>query len=631
MSNRVSRKHALSAAIVVVSLVTVFSARTVWGGEIHQAVQAGDAARVTELLQGDRTLASTPDPDDQFRSLPLHFAANAGHLEVARLLLDAGAEVDGGDSDGSTPLDCAALRRHRDLVDLFLTRGADPNRRDNNRAYPLSFAATGGDSAIVMRILEAGADLEHSSPDGTTLLHIAAGANLRGLAAKLLDSGLAPDVANAEGMTPLDFALQRNRAQMVEFLLDRGARVDRAEPHGWTPLAVAVAGGSAEIVQSLLRRGADPNRPVGTHYPLVRASVEGKTEVCRALLEHGAIPTVSDSATGYTPLHWAALHGHGDLVRLLCEKGAPVNRKDGQGRTPWKLASRYGHQTAAEALRAHGARDAKPWSEVREVAPMAAPERDGTAQVWYLGHSGWAVRTRHYMLIFDYWTRGRTPDEPGLCNGYLAPAELAGLNVLAFVSHSHRDHYDPAIWSLRDKLPGIRYVLGFRPPESQECEVMEPRQTRTIDGVTITTTRANDEGVGFLVSVDGVVLFHAGDHANRNEAVTEDFSAEIEFVAARTPRIDLCFLPVSGCGFGAPANVKLGVEHALMKLEPRVFFPMHAIDSEWRLAGFLEGLGDRYKRTWRAAPENRGDHFVFGNGQIISLLLNSWPGRGGKV
>lgn len=630
MGNRAWHLWGIGVVVVVVAGLALL-APAARAGEIHQAVRDGDASRVAKLLQADRSLASAPDPDDRFQSLPLHLAANAGHLEVARLLLDAGAAVDGEDADRSTPLDCAALQRHRDLVELFLARGADPNRRDNNQAYPLSFAATGGDSVIVMRILEAGADLDHATADGTTLLHIAAAANLRGLAARLLDGGLSPDVANREGGTPLGFALQRNRTAMAEYLLDRGASATAADVNGWTPLGMAVAGGNPEIVRSLLRRGADPNQPMQRHHLLNRAAVEGNTEVCRALLEKGAVATEADTVNGYTPLHWAAVHGHADLAGLLCDHGAAVNRKDAQGRTPWQLAARYGHRSAAELLRARGARGARPWADVKDPSPLAVPEQPGMAQVWYLGHSGWAVRTENHLLVFDYWTRGRMPDDPALRNGYLDPGELAGVEVMAFVTHGHRDHYDPAIWGLRETIPGIRYVLGFRPRENQACEVMQPRETRTIDGVEITTTRANDEGVGFLVSVDGVVLFHAGDHANRNETVTGDFSDEIDFVAARTPKIDLCFLPVSGCGFGAPANVKLGVEHALGRLQPRVFFPMHAIDSEWRLAAFLDGLGENFRRTWRAAPENRGDHYLFGNGQVISLLSTWPPARGGRV
>jgi hypothetical protein len=80
--------------------------------------------------------------------------------------------------------------------------------------------------------------------------------------------------------------------------------------------------------------------------------------------------------------------------------------------------------------------------------------RTGEAQIWYLGHSGWAVRTQNHFLIFDYWEAMKTmppgeafvpPDDASLATGYIVPSEIADQNVIVFVSHAHSDHFDPVV------------------------------------------------------------------------------------------------------------------------------------------------------------------------------------------
>jgi L-ascorbate metabolism protein UlaG (beta-lactamase superfamily) len=74
---------------------------------------------------------------------------------------------------------------------------------------------------------------------------------------------------------------------------------------------------------------------------------------------------------------------------------------------------------------------------------------DGEAYIWYLGHTGWAVKTKNHLLIFDYvWVPRSSdiPENPSLSDGYIDPAEIKDCSVFVFVSHSHGDHFDPAIF-----------------------------------------------------------------------------------------------------------------------------------------------------------------------------------------
>ncbi len=106
---------ALAAGVVCCALPAL-------GGEIHRAIEAGDAARVQQILASDPAAVTQPD-EDQFHNLPIHTVATTGNVEIARILLDAGAEIEAGDSDNTTALSVAALRGHEDLVAFLIEEG----------------------------------------------------------------------------------------------------------------------------------------------------------------------------------------------------------------------------------------------------------------------------------------------------------------------------------------------------------------------------------------------------------------------------------------------------------------------------------------------------------------------------
>lgn len=634
------------AISVTVLLAAMLSAH---GGEIHQAVADGNAARVKELLKKDPTLAEVPDEADQFSSLPLHLAARNGDMEIVKLLLDAGVDVDCGDSDESTPLHVAALRRHQDIVAFLLAKGADVNRRDKNGAYALSFAASGGDSAIVRLILDAGADLNYRGPrgetlyhfacprgltelfdllvehgddinsattDGTTPLHWAAALGDVDMVRRMLAAGAAPSPASSTGVTPLIIAAERGHPEVGHLLLDAGAHPDSAGTGGYTALHGTARHQDLDFVRLLIEYGADVNlQNERGETPLIQAVKGGDPEIVEALLRAGADTEVMGGHFGHTALHLASIHGYRDLAEHLVKAGAALDRRNNQGNSAVELAAMYGHRDVVDMLTTNGAQRGRLVGSDGSLEAQGELA-EGEAVIWYLGHSGWGIKTREHLLVFDYADRDRLPSEPGVCNGHIEPLELADEAVTVFVSHEHGDHFDPRIFDWRDQISDITYVLGCRPDSAPAYEYMEGRQRRNINGIDITTIESNDSGVGFLVSVDGVVIYHAGDHANRHRDFSGPYKAEIEFLAVRGVKPDVAIMPISGCGFGDQEAVKMGVYYTLEALQPRVFLPMHAGGSEFRYHEFIAESKDKFPNTQMQAPVNRGDHFRYKDGRI---------------
>ena len=122
------------------------------------------------------------------------------------------------------------------------------------------------------------------------------------------------------------------------------------------------------------------------------------------------------------------------------------------------------------------------------------------AEIIYLYHSAFAVRTPSHFLIFDYYYD--KPNGGCLAQGVINPEEISGENVVVFASHRHPDHYSPRILSWRRQIPNIRYVLADGIRTHEEVLTAAPGQSYDLGDIRIRTLKSTDEGVAFLTEVD---------------------------------------------------------------------------------------------------------------------------------
>jgi len=146
----------------------------------------------------------------------------------------------------------------------------------------------------------------------------------------------------------------------------------RSQDDNSTPLHRASGNGRAEVVRILLEHGADPIAQNKRGWaPLHRASDRGHVEVVRLLIGFGAGASARDDQ-GWTPLHWASDRGHADVACVLLEHGADASARDEQGWTPLHRASDQGHAELARVLLERGgaevtARDKYGWTPLRHA------------------------------------------------------------------------------------------------------------------------------------------------------------------------------------------------------------------------------------------------------------------------
>jgi ankyrin repeat protein len=340
------------------------------------AVKARDIEQVRALLEQPQVDVNASLPDG---TTALHWAAYANDVELARLLMGAGAGADAANRYGVTPLTLAVTNGNAALTEALLEAGADPNAIVGEGETVLMTAARTGDVASIKALVSHGADV-HAAEDwqGQTAIVFAALENNADAVRLLAEVGadvnhrstplVFPDfVFQTAGMiyavqpvgdwTPLMYAARDGAIDAVRVLADAGADLDAVDPDGTTALTLAIINGRFDSAVALLDKGADPNvadkngmTPLyaavdmhtiqtvwGRPMPLLEDATD-PVGMVRALLAHGADPdrpllrpiigrhtrnTGDPSLSeGTTALARAAKSGDATLMKVLLEAGA---------------------------------------------------------------------------------------------------------------------------------------------------------------------------------------------------------------------------------------------------------------------------------------------------------------------
>ena len=353
--------------------------------DIHTAAVTGDDAAVHRFLAhdpGSASARSAPYGGDALtylclsKYLRLDQSRGDRFLRAATALLDAGADPNGGFwTTGTYPefetalYGAAGVAHHAGLTRLLLSRGAEPNdvevvyhspETHDNAAMQL-VVETGrltADSLALMLVrkhdwhdfegvrylLEHGADPNHGRAHGFVPIHHAvARDNSLAIVELLLEHGADPTILH-EGESAVSRAARRGRGDLLALFERRG--IPTTLP-GALGLIAACARGDAAAVAAVARAEPELAERVRAQGGTLLAEFAGtdNTDGVRHLLDLGVPVDAVYGGDGYfgiapasTALHVAAWKGFPRTVRLLIERGAAVDRRDGNGRTPLALA-----------------------------------------------------------------------------------------------------------------------------------------------------------------------------------------------------------------------------------------------------------------------------------------------------
>ena len=350
------------------------------GADPNLTLPSGETVLMTASRTGDADavralLAAGADPhaaEGAHRQTALMWAVAQQHVEVVRLLLDAGARTD--DRSLSYPQVVSS------------SGNADPSgvfEVQQGGYTPLLFAARQGDVAPARLLVEAGADVNDPAASGTTPLVVAAHGGHGELAAYLLEAGADPDAAGA-GYTALHAAVLRGDRALVAVLLDHGADPDAVLtrgsparrvsadwrlPHrmiGATPFWTAAWFREPDIMRLLAAHGADPLASVGGETAAV-AAIRGRfsrgrfgvvrppaeveqrnaADSVAAAIDAG-VDVNGRTGSGDTALHLAVAQRLDGVITALAERGADLDARNAAAATALGLALANANGAAAD-------------------------------------------------------------------------------------------------------------------------------------------------------------------------------------------------------------------------------------------------------------------------------------------
>jgi len=167
---------------------------------------------------------------------PLSVASRQGYSEVARVLLERGADTETRDNETYSPLDRSSVNGHVEVVRVLLENHADLNFLDENNWTALHLASRSGHVAVARVLLGNGADPNAKKWDNGTPLHLA---DNEGVTRILLEYGADPNARDSSNWTPLHHALEQNRAEVARVLLENGVDANARDVKNRTPLHMA--------------------------------------------------------------------------------------------------------------------------------------------------------------------------------------------------------------------------------------------------------------------------------------------------------------------------------------------------------------------------------------------------------
>ncbi|GMT11204.1 hypothetical protein PFISCL1PPCAC_2501 [Pristionchus fissidentatus] len=206
------------------------------------------------------------------------------------------------------------------------------------------------DSIETNRILEHfPSEVSQKDDDGRVALHYATEALSLDTIKKIIDNdpSLIDASDNTDRVTPLCTAIQAGRAEVVTLLLDKGASITHVDSDGHSVVHWAVVSAELEVLNVLIERGAsldvkDKNRATALHYATATDGVLRDVETSILLILIRGAPVNARDLDERTPLMWAASNGNIDALISLKQAGGDITAVDRDRMTILHMAAGYG-------------------------------------------------------------------------------------------------------------------------------------------------------------------------------------------------------------------------------------------------------------------------------------------------
>jgi len=335
-----------------------------------RSAEIGHILRVGKLLdEGADVNAQGPNAG------ALHMAAFNGYVNIVKLLVKRGADIELASAQGFTALHLAASNGRGKVVRALLKANANPNSVTPEGGTPLHVAVASGHADAARSLIKGGADLSIKDGNGRVALHFAVG-DLSILKA-LLKAGADPNPRDNKDNTPLRLAvlgILRSRDRFDGWISEgsngsvtvkyeaikgmlfytKGSQKPRQLPTGelrqiarldWAPRGLSAFLVGVDIALALVKAGADPM--IGNHKgftSLHEAASLGDPRLLKAMVKCKGVDWLARTTGNSTPIHSAAGSERPDGIKLMLKSvdSKQINVVDRNGYTPLHTAAYSG-------------------------------------------------------------------------------------------------------------------------------------------------------------------------------------------------------------------------------------------------------------------------------------------------
>ena len=279
---------------------------------------------------------------------PLVFATCDNQSEVVKVLLSFKADTEipyCGDTpglQGFTALNFAMAQENMEIARLLLEAGADVNHRADSGIFPIAYAVIKNKEIALRVLLEHHPDLGVIDADGDTALGCIGTSTSMEIAKLLVEAGSDLRARNKHGDTPLTLAIIRGNTEIVKYLVAQKAEINVIDGKYGGPLHQACRWVNLELVKILVEGGADVNltHPSFLGSPIQSTCIcfnsdenlEKQETIIRYLINEGGADVTIPGGLQRCAINTACGWSTPGVVKLLLEKGAKIDIRDEMGR-----------------------------------------------------------------------------------------------------------------------------------------------------------------------------------------------------------------------------------------------------------------------------------------------------------
>lgn len=295
---------------LLIICVLLVASTTISAQEIFDAVKEGNLTKVKELIENNNEVLNARNTN---QSTPLHIAVSVSNIEIAKYLIEKGADLNSTNAYQWTPLFFA---KNGEMAKLLIDSGANVNSLDNVKWSVLMQTET-LDAAKVL--IENGADINYETP------------NL--------------------GSTALYSSLWRKKLEIANYLLELGVKIKGpSSTTGVTELKSALQAGCVKYLDRYLELGYSIKMNVEGGNNLIHYAAESNSvELIKKITELG-IPLDEMNSFGWSPLHIAAYKNNDAAFKFFLEKGLDKNSRTVNGKSAYNLAKEKNNKEIIDIL-----------------------------------------------------------------------------------------------------------------------------------------------------------------------------------------------------------------------------------------------------------------------------------------